>query len=42
MKNYDSFFSYAGEDRQIVTELVGALKSRSFKIWYDKTELKCR
>ena len=34
MKLYDSFFSYSSEDERIASEIVGALKSRGFKIWY--------
>lgn len=34
MGNFDAFLSYAGEDTQIATELVGALKARGFRIWY--------
>jgi len=34
MSSYNAFFSYADEDKQIATELVGALKANGFKIWY--------
>jgi len=39
MKKYNAFVSYASEDESFATELVGALKSRGFKIWYAQSNL---
>lgn len=39
MKNYDSFLSYAGEDKEFASEIVGALKSKGIKIWYAPIDL---
>lgn len=36
---YDSFFSYAGEDEKISSEIVGALKAVGFRIWYAPVNL---
>ena len=30
----DAFFSYAGEDERVAAEIVGALKSSGFRVWY--------
>jgi len=34
MNNFESFLSYASEDEDFAKELVGALKSNGFNIWY--------
>lgn len=34
MAKYDAFLSYASENEQIASEIVGSLKSKGFKIWY--------
>lgn len=40
MTKSDVFISYASEDKQFVTELVGGLKSHGVNVWYDDFELK--
>lgn len=37
---YDAFLSYAGEDTQFASEIVGGLKSNGFAIWYAPLNLK--
>jgi hypothetical protein len=37
---YDCFISYAGEDRPLVKEIVGALEGASIKVWWDKGQIR--
>ncbi|MEX2477551.1 MAG: toll/interleukin-1 receptor domain-containing protein [Gracilimonas sp.] len=39
MEKFDTFISYAGEDKQFANEIVGALKAKGFKVWYAPIEL---
>lgn len=40
MMKYNAFLSYASEDSQFASEIVGGLKSRGFTIWYAPMQLK--